>query len=274
MPRIELAEQAGVDVRGASRPTEDRVVVLDNAVLVLDGATTLRAGLPSGGWYAEELSARLGAMLTAEPHADLAETLAKSIADLRDTHGLRPGAAPSSTVAMLRWQEQQLDALVLADSPIIAFHRDASWAALTDDRLGNLPRGPGGYRSRLRTGAGFGEEHLAAVTEGSRRTGSWRNVEGGFWVAEADPAAAHQARRASWPRATIDAVLLATDGVSCAVDDYGLYTWPQLLELARAEGPQSVLDAIRAAERADHTGARWPRPKLHDDQALALLTNW
>ncbi|HEX3780945.1 MAG TPA: hypothetical protein VHX38_14880 [Pseudonocardiaceae bacterium] len=267
---VTVAEAAGVGIDGAERPTEDRVRVLPNAVILLDGATALRPQRHSGGWYAERLSAELAARLRAEPTIDLADLLAGCIAALAAEHDLVPGAAPSSTVALLRWTDTEVDGLVLADSPIVAFTDDGP-RLLADDRIATLPR-PGGYRARLAEGGGFGAEHITALRSAGSTTGRLRNVEGGFWVAEADPAAAARARRASWPRTGLRAVLLASDGVSCGVDDYHLFDWPAVLAMAEADGPQAVLDAVRAAERQDPDGERWPRPKRHDDQALALVT--
>lgn len=256
---------------GAARPTEDHVLVLDNAVALLDGATSLRPELPSGGWYAERLAAELAHRLPGTE--DLADVLAASIRALCERHGLEPGHSPSSTVALLRWTDDTLHGLVLADSPIVAFGPGGT-RVLADERLAALPRGSGGYRDRLRSGSGYGPEHLAALTTGTNATAAWRNVPGGFWVAEAAPEAAYHAVRASWPLSEVDSVVMATDGVACGVDDYGLFGWPELCELAIAAGPRAVLDAVRAAEHSDPDGTRWPRPKPHDDQALVLLTDW
>lgn len=247
MPKIEVAEAAGVGADGRPRPTEDRVVVLDNAVVVLDGATSLRPDLPPGGWYSGLLAERLAADLRAEPGADLAELLAASITAVARDNALRPRHSPSSTVALLRWTEDRVDGLVLADSPIVVSGRDGV-DVLSDDRLAMLRDG-----GELRTVGEVGER---------------RNVEGGFWVAEAEPDAAHRAFRRSWPRASVDAVLLATDGVSVGVDEYGLFGWPEVFALARSGGPAAVLDAVRRAEEGDPHGERWPRFKRHDDQAL------
>lgn len=271
MPRIEIAERDGVGLDGAERPSEDRVVVLPNAVVLLDGATALRPNSYSGGWYAEQLSLEIAGRLRDVPTADLTALLADSIDAVAGQYGLVPGDSPSSTVAMLRWDESSVDALVLADSPIIARCADGSIRRLTDDRLAEMPRG-GGYRERLRTGGGWGADHLTALREGAAQVGVWRNRDGGFWVAEADPAAAHQAVRARWPRAELDVVLLASDGVSCGVDDYGVFPdWSAVFELVTDRGPVAALDAVRAAERGDPDGARWPRAKPHDDQSLVLV---
>ncbi|HEX5120438.1 MAG TPA: hypothetical protein VFW65_35095 [Pseudonocardiaceae bacterium] len=269
-PCIEIAESAGVGIDGQHRPTEDRVIPLPHAVIVADGATALRDGQLSGGWYADRLCTALARRLADQPFADLRTVLADAIAAIAAEHGLVPGSAPSSTVAMLRWSTGTVDALVLADSPVVVFTGDGP-DVLADDRLAALPRPGGGYRKRLRDGGGYGPDHAAALRASADSFGRLRNVDGGFWVAEADPTAADRARTASWPRAEVTAALLATDGVSCGVDDYGLFDWPDLLARATTDGPAAVLDAVRAAESADPDGVRWPRAKRHDDQTLAVV---
>ncbi|WP_027941199.1 protein phosphatase 2C domain-containing protein [Amycolatopsis taiwanensis] len=250
MPEIHVAERAGVGPDGKPRPSEDHVVVLENAALVLDGATSSRLDLPSGGWYAGHLAERLAARLHESPGADLAAVLAGAIAEVAAKHDLKPGAAPSSTVAMLRWTADRVDGLVLADSPIVAFGQSGP-SVLADDRLATLRR-----KGRLSSEA---------------RVRALRNTEDGFWVAEADPTAARHAVRRSWPRNEVDTVLLATDGVAVAVDDYRILDWSQLLEIGRTQGLSAVLDTVRAAEAGDPGCLRWPRAKPHDDQALIMV---
>lgn len=265
-PKIDTAEAAGVGIDGAARPSEDRIVVLDNAVILLDGATALEEREHTASWYVDHLAAELAARLRANPEADLPDTLAEAIAAL----ALTPGESPSSTVAITRWTSATIDALVLADSPIAAF-TDQGPDLLLDDRIATLPQRQRGYRTRLSNGAGFDPDHVAALRAAGARTGRLRNVPGGFWVAEADPAAAYQARTKRWPRSNVHTILMATDGVSCAIDDYQTLTWQRTLELATAHGPQFVLDQVRKAENTDPAGQRWPRAKKHDDQALAMI---
>ncbi|MEU6641208.1 hypothetical protein ABZ863_01515 [Saccharomonospora sp. NPDC046836] len=247
---IDVAEQAGVGLDGKPRPTEDVVVTTGNAVALLDGATEFRDGVPSGGWYAHRLAEQLRAHLNGAPGGDLATLLARAIADVARAHRLQPHHAPSSTVAMLRWTAERVDALVLGDSPVVAFGR-SGMDVVADRRLAEL-RAAG----RLRTRA---------------EVNRLRNTDGGFWVAEAEPTATAHAVCVCWPRAELETVLLATDGVAAGIDDYGLFDWPQLRLLARGHGAAAVLDAVRQAERSDPDGTRWPRAKRHDDQALAVI---
>lgn len=270
-PSVEVAERPGVGVDGATRPSEDVVSVLSNAVLLLDGATSLRPGDKSGGWYAAQLAGALAGRLTGYPSMDLADLLAASIRAVARDHGLTPGSSPSSTVALVRWDEKVVEGLVLADSPVVARTGDGV-RVLADDRIARLPRAGPGYRDRLRAGAGYGAEHEVALRTSAESVGRLRNTEGGFWVAEADPDAAYEARRMSWPRSVVRTVLLASDGVACGVADYGIFPdWAAVFDLAAGRGADAVLDAVRAAEESDPDGTRWPRPKRHDDQALAII---
>lgn len=222
--RIDTAEQGA-----PGRPTEDRIVVLPNAVVVLDGVTS-RNRPP--GQYVDQLAAELTRLI--DDHTPLRDLLAEAIGSTT-----APGA---STVAITRWTADTIDALVLADSPVVAF--GAHTHVLQDTRLADL-------RPKVDYVPG------------------WKNRPGGYWVAEADPEAAHQALTATWPRAEIRSVIMATDGVSTGIDDYDLFTWEDLLH----KSPQSVLDEIREAERSDPKHIKWPRYKTHDDQTLAIIHN-
>lgn len=250
MPRIEIAERAGVGADGLPRPSEDHVVVTANTVVVLDGATAPHDQPHSGGWYARRLAERLEKDLTSAPTDDLGALLAGSIAAVAAEHRLPARRSPSSTVAMLRWCADSVEALVLADSPVVVFTASGP-EVLADTRLSDLRRA-----GRLRTRADV--DRL-------------RNTRGGFWVAEADPTAAAHAVRRSWPRRDVEAVLVATDGVSIGVEQYHVMDWPWMLELVRARGAGAVLDEVRGAELGDPSALRWPRAKRHDDQALALI---
>ncbi|AUS79039.1 hypothetical protein C1701_12500 [Actinoalloteichus sp. AHMU CJ021] len=266
MPHVEVAERPGRD------HSEDRVVVLPNSVALLDGATSLEPGARTGGWYAERLAAELAELLPRE-ELGLRDILRAGIASTASRHGLVPGDSPSSTAALLRWTSTAVEALVLADSPVVVF-TGTGYHPVTDDRLARLrsPGRRGGFRDRLRSGSGYDEEHWTRLRAAMRGTARSRNVDGGFWVAEADPDAADRAVVARWPRDEVRAALLASDGVSCGVDDYGLYRdWPELLAEATTDGPRAVLDRVRAAEEGDPDGRRWPRAKRHDDQSLVVL---
>ncbi|MGW0711773.1 hypothetical protein ACWD4G_38445 [Streptomyces sp. NPDC002643] len=167
----------------------------------------------------------------------------------------------------------------LADSPVIAFTNDSAVDAVRDNRLAQLVAGRPEYveyRSWLRAGRGFeAPEHLALLQK--LRTHQLRHlnngVPGGYWVAEAVPEAALQAVVRSWPTADIAEILVMTDGVSAAVEEYGLYpSWGHLARACRTDGPDKAIQAIRDLEMTeDPDGRLFPRYKIADDKALAYL---
>jgi hypothetical protein len=96
-----------------------------------------------------------------------------------------------------------------------------------------------------------------------------RDVPDAYWVAEAVPEAARHAVVASWPAADLAGLLVMTDGVSCAVEEYGLYSsWTAMARDCEKHGPQSVVDAVHSHEETDPHGRLFPRYKIHDDKAL------
>ena len=113
---------------------------------------------------------------------------------------------------------------------------------LADDRLARLPGG-----------RPYGADLVRA----------WRNKPGGFWVASADPAAAHQAVRGSAGLDSVTDAALCTDGVTRLAEWYG-YSWPDIFARLRAAGPDGIIALLRAAEtQRPHPGA-----KQHDDATV------
>ncbi|GAA1173397.1 hypothetical protein F4556_007064 [Kitasatospora gansuensis] len=256
----------------AGKLTEDHVVVLPDAVIVLDGVSTVSGDEPRGGWYARTLGAWLARELDGGGDPDLRVVLAEAIRAVAAEHRLLPGRSPAATVAVLRRAGDRLDAAVLGDSPVVAYGRDGSVHELRDDRLADLvaPRPQlAEYRSRLAAGSGFDARHRELMLELREFQYTVINREGGYWIAEADPAAGLHARTASWPLAELGDLVLATDGVSSLVDDYRLADWTTLLEDCRRAGPQWLVDAVHEAEAGDRGAVKWPRGKIHDDKALA-----
>ncbi|MBD0688402.1 hypothetical protein BG452_01085 [Streptomyces sp. CBMA123] len=259
------------ELAGPARPSEDRVVTTDRAVIVLDGVSTVTDDHPRGGWYADTLGSGIAELLTRDSDMDLRQVLATAIAAVATNHALVPGSAPASTVAIVRQRAEQIEAAVLGDSPVIAIGRDGGVHPLRDDRLAVLvdaqPQARE-YRELLRAGHGFGERHCQILQELRGFQGSVVNRPGGYWIAEAVPEAGLNAITASWPADDLAEIVIATDGISAAVEEYELYSWEELARACRGDGPHAVADAIDLAERKDPAGQLWPRYKTGDDKAL------
>jgi hypothetical protein len=268
-----LARVASASIPGDSGVSQDRLFTLPNAVIVLDGASSPQPQDHDGGWYADALGHELLSRLE-DYRVNVAAALAEAIAALAQDHDLRAGISPSSTVAILRWDQKATEALVLGDSPIVARMRSGEIAKLADDRLTHIGSSHRmAYLDRLHAGGGFDSKHrelLAALVDEQRR---WRNQPGGYWIAEADSSAAHQAIHTSWPLTDVAQVLVVTDGVADGVEQYGQpASWPEALRLADRQGLQALCQLVQQAESSDPNGRHWPRSKRHDDKTAALVT--
>jgi hypothetical protein len=233
---------------------EDYVVVGPGWAVVLDGATAA-TGVDSGcahdvAWLVHRLAAALAVRLAADDAGTLPDILAGAIKQVcaahADTCDLANPDSPSSTVAVARWSGGELECLVLADSPVVVRRRDGSVAVVADDRLDRLPGGPPYSRELVRT---------------------HRNRPGGFWVAGASRAAAYEAVTATFPWAQVEGFALLTDGVTRLVERFG-HTWAGLLDALWRDGPDHVIDLVRAAERA----APATFGKTHDDATALVVT--
>lgn len=263
--RTRLATVRTGQRRGPDRPTEDRIFTTADAVVVLDGASQPNADEHDGGWLADTLGREVIDRMSREG-GDLADVLSNAIAAVADSHSLTSGTAPSSTVSVVRWTADTVEALVLGDSPVVALTRDGEVQELRDDRLRRVATQ---QRQDHHTDDGQGrDERWRRLVDAER---AHRNRPGGYWIAEATPEAAAHAHRRQWRRAELAAILVMTDGVSAGVDRYGVPPdWPTAVDIARRD-PQELVDVVHEVEENDPNRTRWPRSKPHDDKALAVV---
>jgi hypothetical protein len=214
---------------------------------------------------------QLASAITASPGAPLPAILATAVSatasalDLRDDHG------PSSTVAVARVGYGNADLLVLGDS-YIAYRSAGTAAVLTDDRLDRLEL-PGSrrYRDRLAAGSGYDMAHAATLRDLQAGQRARRNTPGGYWIASANPEAAAHATTLTVPAASLDWIVLATDGAIETARYLGLDDWEAI-----ADSDQAALSAFLQRcqdweENDDPNGRQLPRAKRHDDKAIATV---
>jgi hypothetical protein len=265
--RIETGQRPG----SAGTPAQDRIVVLDDAVIVLDGASSWTPQERDGAWYADQLAGELTICLQRPGVLPLTTHLADAIRGLVARTRIVPGEAPSSTVLICRWTDETIEVLTLGDSTAIVCTRDQRAHRVYDDRLDPIAAE---QRAALQAHHPTGDELIRLMIELQAAQRALRNRAGGYWIAEADPAAAGEAVVRSWPRAEVDAVLLMTDGVADVVDRYGtdgFPHWHHIFDLVAAGGVQALADHVHAVEETDPDRRRWPRSKVHDDKAVALV---
>ncbi|MBB4695409.1 protein phosphatase 2C domain-containing protein [Paractinoplanes abujensis] len=239
---------------------------------MLDGATARTdTGCQHGvSWYA----AHLGAALSEGAH-DVNQSLPhvlsmgiERVASLHPSCDLTHEGTPSAAVAIVRIAGDWAEYLVLGDvsvvfddgnDPIVVSDERVSQTALVERRAADAH--PIGTAKKQQAMIRMKHAELAM-----------RNRHGGYWIAAADPSVAEHALIGRLPEASLRRFAVLTDGAARAISPFNEMEWRDLLDLAEAESPESVLRRVRAAEAADPYGIRWPRNKRSDDATIAFAT--
>jgi hypothetical protein len=138
---------------------------------------------------------------------------------------------------------------------------------VTDDRLENVASIQHGAMHRHATGSANHDRSFAELVTEQRRH---RNHPDGFWVASIDPAAAQHALTDTLARDGLRRAAVLSDGATRLVDRFGLLDWSEFLGILAEQGPEAIIQRVRAAEVSDPDGQRWPRGKRHDDASAAF----
>ncbi len=202
--------------------------------------------------------------------------LAQAIEAVASAHGLVPGESPSSTVALARWNETDVECLVLGDSSIVVSHVSGAVEHLTDDRLAAVATAERQtYRRRLAAGHGYDEEHRTLLARRcSESNAHARNVEGGYWIAEANAEAAFRALYRRYQQIDVSQLILMSDGTANAVHPLGLLDWTEMPHELETKGCPLFLSYVSEAEDKDPYGHAHPRSKRHDDKTVILASGF
>jgi hypothetical protein len=247
---------------------EDRVYATGDTVLLLDGASAFRPVPVRPSEYVDALGAHLMRRLN-NPAAELAVILGEAIDATARELDLKPGHSPSSTVAIVRRGRQNVECLILGDNLIVL-----PGLAITDERLSRVGQQyRHRYRERLKTGHGYDQEHREVLQDLQAEQARHRNKPGGYWIAEADPAAADRALIIRQPLATTPWAILASDGAYKPMTYLGLADWPSLGTASDEDLEQILSECQRWEEIEDPNGQKFPRAKRHDDKTLAVKTS-
>ena len=282
--RIETAGEPG----DPQRPNEDYASVVlpasgvGGAVVVLDGVTP-----PEGDdgcvhdvpWFTARLGGALLELSASRRDMTLSHCLSEAIARTAAAHApicdLSHPRTPQATVSAARWDEETVEHLVLSDASLLLEADDGTVTPLLDTRLDRLPPEVYALKRRVRSLPSGTPGRAAAAAEYAAAVEAQRNAPGGqgFYTAAADPEVASLAVAGTTPRREVRALLAMTDGASRWRDMFGFGDWGDLFALVRKEGPQTLIDRVRAAESADPAGTAFARWKCHDD-ATAVLVEW
>ncbi|GAA0462343.1 protein phosphatase 2C domain-containing protein [Streptomyces sp. NPDC046215] len=250
--RIELATQPGdphhpnEDFASVALPASGRggaLVLLDGVTPPPSGDTGCAHGVP---WFTARLGGALLELAVSGREMPLTRCLAEAVSRTAGAHratcDLTHRRTPQATAVLARWDEERVEYLVLSDSALLVEAPDGTVTAVLDDRIDRLAA-------------------LGPVTD------AHRNAEGGFFTAAADPAVAALAVTGTLPRTEVRALAALTDGAGRWVEVFREGDWAACFAILAKEGPQSLIDRVRDAERSDPDGRAHRRGKARDDAA-------
>jgi Protein phosphatase 2C len=275
--RVEMATRSG----HVGRPNEDFVGAASGLVVLLDGA-----GIPDTeeichhgvAWYSHTLGATLLARLslgagtsqatalTTALTTALADSIEQVAAQHRHSCDLANPSSPQATVAMVRFDGDRADYLVLADTFVVLGPLTGEPEVVTDPREVSVRRECTAPLDGLRPGTPDYERTRPSVVDAFRAR---RNQPGGYWIAKDDARAAAEAVVGGVSLRELDSATLLSNGASRIVDPYQLATWPAVLELLRTGGPDALLGRIRRAESDAGAAGSLPGFQSPDDATVA-----
>lgn len=255
------------------QPNEDAVFSRDGIAVVVDGAglpKSMRAGCRhTVDWYANQLAATFGTALL-DREVTMPQALSRAILEVSHRHdgcALDEGS-PSATVAAWRLHPPVVEYLVLCDASAVFLTVDDA-VEITDERLSLLTAQ---QVDQVSAAADGGPLTASAILEARRAAiEANRNVEGGFWCCQTDPAAADQALNGSFPLSKLVGIAIATDGATRGYQSLGAHTVLQFTNQAVLGEGAALLADIRAAERQQRQPLLETAVKVHDDATLIAL---
>lgn len=250
-----------------ARSSQDRIFVTPSAVVVLDGATAFVPVPTTPDQYVDALGGHLVVTLTKDPDIPLAAALSDAIERTSLQFGLRPGKSPSSTVAILRQRGQAVDYLVLGDTQLVT-----PAGIVVDDRIAHVAAiERARYRERLTNGGGYDQIHRDRLRDLQAKQAEYRNRDGGYWIAEAEPSAAAEALTGAFDTNSGRWAVLATDGAYRPMVHLGLDNWESVAVQTSEELKRTITHLDSWEADIDPDGVDLPRAKRHDDKAIVAI---
>lgn len=264
--RVVTASEPGAP----DRDNEDALSTTPRVIAVLDGATArTETGCEHGvAWYATKLGAAI-VNRSADRNVTLREALAGAISDVVALHpgcDLTHPGTPSAGTAVVRFGPDIIEYLVLGDVTVLA-EVAGEVRSISDGRVSQTALQERRAADRYPIGS---PQKTAAMVAMKHVELASRNRDGGYWVAETDPAAADHALTGEFERASVSRLAMVTDGAARAVE-FGLMSTRGLLDIVDRHGPASLIDQVRNAEQSDPRGVRWPRNKQSDDATVVYV---
>ncbi len=254
------------------------------AAWIFDGVTGINGKnyLPAGtdaAWLVSQADRHVRALAALD--VSLPELISQLVQNLiTDWNDVAKGLSlpknydpPAACLILAKRYGDSWHAVRLGDSCILARGSDGRHKMLAVSPNNAFDHWLAGEAAKRRDAGVFDIKALLAEFQPQLLEGrKLRNSAGGYSILEANPSATEFAEYLVLGQ--LSDLLLCTDGYYRAVDYYGLHSDESLLESSfAADGVNTVLRSIRAAEAADPTCEKYLRFKPADDATAVALQN-
>lgn len=270
---------------GAGRVNEDFALVDEDAccAVLVDGATGLTkvnliAGTSDAAWYARELCTRTATLLgnadtpTATALRNAGQSVASDYLRLPGAEGLERQDLPNGSVAILRWDESELEVTMLADCTAVVALADGSVHVVHDATLDELDRKnyERMYRYAKENGTTMAQARKA-LNDSFIANRLKMNEPGGYWAADVTCRGFGHELAKRFPADEVAGIFACSDGFAAAVDMGVVADVSELaMRVLAGEGPQ-IARELRDAEQEDNELWRVHRSKISDDATYVAV---
>jgi len=261
------------------KANEDALATSGSAVVVMDGATglgdSLMPGKSDAAWLSTFGSRRLMAHIRdgATPRDAVTAALfdaQTSFEALRKRPPAETWETPFASMMLIAQNAAGAEALWFGDCAALV-KRPNTAVALIGEAMDKR-------QNEARRAARLAEKHSLSpatnirrpeILEALRKARNFVNTDG-HWAFGPDVRAADHVSgmQIDAPKGTL--ILLCSDGFLALASDYNAYDADALMDAAQSKGLKALAEELRAIERDDPDGRKFPRFKTSDD-ATALL---
>jgi hypothetical protein len=247
---------------------QDRDLVADDLIVVIDGASPVSPGPVDVGDFA----AAAAAALAAHEPVSLTQRVRCAINEV----GVNTGdvSTPSAALVVAQARDGWLEVGVLGDCVGVAItHAGEVLMAPRDERLAAIDAFHAAQIGEIMSRGLSFEIARSSIRDSLIAQRLLVNTESGYWIFCHDPAAADHLGQFRTPLAEVDALLLCSDGFARLWELFGVVSEPgALVRLARQMGLPAAGRLLRSLEEAPDSVIRAPRVSQLDDATALLLT--
>ncbi len=263
------------------KANDDAWMAASTLAAVIDGATSLNdpimPGTSDAAWFAHLAAQRL---LAHQDGGSAQAVLHAAVADLEAAfieHRSRPPVAmhemPCASLMLIAPAgDAMITALSFGDCSAIVCYEDGAALIIGDalakraieaNEVAKLAQVAGVDPASTSTRAEF----LPSLRESRNRY----NRDAGNWILVPEVGCVDHAKVVQFTAPVGTIILLASDGFTALISDYGVYDAAGLVRAAKSKGLSSLMTELRDIESEDPSGKQFARYKKSDDATAILV---